>query len=911
MADYTKYQRGSEWRRWDLHLHAPSEFTCAKNDQYEGKDLAEKQRIFIDELKKEGNVSVLGITDYFSLDGYKMVMKHKSELNQYDLILPNIELRITPITDKKNKINLHVIPNITVLSIDDIERYLHKFEFNKKSCKKEDLIKIGRITDTGISEEEAFRRGLNEFHISYDKFFEVLEAQDTTFKNNVLIGVSNSNNDGLSGIKDLPAIRTMIYRGVDFIFSSNPSDATFFAGISTNQDHIIELYGSLKPCYHGCDYHGSQSHKVIFQPDLNRNCWIKANPTFEGLRQTLYEPYERVRVQPSIPEDKLGYQVINKIIIRQELIHNSEVNFNENLNSIIGGRSSGKSVLLLAIAKKLKNSTEQMETKKEYHEFVEQISNTISIVWKNGEVDVDREVEYFEQGYMNRIATNETALNNIIKEILHQKGKGSHFNKYNIFLEDNSQKIEIQARDFFSIQRELDEVKQKISDIGDIQGVRTQIEKINLEIRKLSDTAVSDKDKQEYETISLEIEKNNIELQILEKDIEISNTIKIMPFLRDNLDRNFVSLSSKSRVNFNQELEKITNYVEHRWKKAVDSFISQCQTNLLELNKLNLDLNNNNSFKKVKDYYSKNNEIKALESTLLVEKGKLNHLILMEERANALQNKLNGIKLSIFSLNYQFYSEIISLMDSLNLQNDIEGVVIKAVTTFNSLGFSQALASMINQQSRDNRDLSTFNYDNVNSLIETQKVLFDLIEHSTISLKSSYTRLSILSSIFTTNYFNISFEVQYEGDKFNQMSDGKKAFVILKMLLDFSNKDCPILIDQPEDDLDNRAIFKDLVSYIRKKKKDRQIIIATHNSNIVVGADSDLVICANQNGSNNKNTNETKFQYISGALEHTYTKDNNTKEILLSQGMREHVCEILEGGNDAFKLREKKYGIIY
>ena len=118
------------------------------------------------------------------------------------------------------------------------------------------------------------------------------------------------------------------------------------------------------------------------------------------------------------------------------------------------------------------------------------------------------------------------------------------------------------------------------------------------------------------------------------------------------------------------------------------------------------------------------------------------------------------------------------------------------------------------------------------------------------------------------------------------MSEGKQAFVILKLLLDFSDKKCPILIDQPEDSLDNRAIYKELVEYLKKKKKERQIILVTHNPNIVVGADAENIIVANQHGQNAPNAGDTKFQYINGALEDTKPQTTSNQGILGEHSIR-------------------------
>ena len=132
--------------------------------------------------------------------------------------------------------------------------------------------------------------------------------------------------------------------------------------------------------------------------------------------------------------------------------------------------------------------------------------------------------------------------------------------------------------------------------------------------------------------------------------------------------------------------------------------------------------------------------------------------------------------------------------------------------------------------------------------------------------------------------------------------------MVLKLLLEFSEKKCPILIDQPEDSLDNRAIYNELVAYIKKKKTERQIILVTHNSNVVVSADAENVIVANQEGNDSHNRDGIRFQYVNGALEWTMPNNPLIDIVLYSQGIREHVCDILEGGRDAFEKREQKYG---
>ena len=177
-----------------------------------------------------------------------------------------------------------------------------------------------------------------------------------------------------------------------------------------------------------------------------------------------------------------------------------------------------------------------------------------------------------------------------------------------------------------------------------------------------------------------------------------------------------------------------------------------------------------------------------------------------------------------------------------------------------------------------------------------------------LKLKAYSDKSKLLESIITTNPYQYKYDLIYQNDNFESMSEGKRVFVILKLLLEYSNKKCPILIDQPEDSLDNRAIYNELVAYIKEKKKDRQIIIVTHNANLVVNADSEQIIVANQHGLKSKNLNNVKFSYKFGSLENT-TKDKNG-HFLDKKNIKEHICEILEGGEEAFKKRNNKYELI-
>ncbi|MBM0607150.1 AAA family ATPase, partial [Helicobacter pylori] len=160
---------------------------------------------------------------------------------------------------------------------------------------------------------------------------------------------------------------------------------------------------------------------------------------------------------------------------------------------------------------------------------------------------------------------------------------------------------------------------------------------------------------------------------------------------------------------------------------------------------------------------------------------------------------------------------------------------------------------------------------------ETMKDIFDREIHFQIY------RLLILKHLRNVEKYKI-FEVRYDKRALNETSFGQKCTAVLVVLLSLGNN--PIIIDEPEAHLDSALIANYLVTLIKKQKQKRQIIFATHNANFVLNADAELII--QLKNENNK------------IIAQSFTVESDAyKEDLLK----------LEGGEKAFKDRERKYGI--
>ena len=125
----------------------------------------------------------------------------------------------------------------------------------------------------------------------------------------------------------------------------------------------------------------------------------------------------------------------------------------------------------------------------------------------------------------------------------------------------------------------------------------------------------------------------------------------------------------------------------------------------------------------------------------------------------------------------------------------------------------------------------------------------------------------------------------------DELSTGQKATAVLLLLL--LDSDAPLIVDQPEDDLDNRFITEGIVPRMREEKRRRQFIFSTHNANIPVLGDAELIVGLTPSGEGDSGKAVIRSGHV-GSID--------------SPEVRELVEDILEGGKDAFETRRLKYG---
>jgi DNA repair exonuclease SbcCD ATPase subunit len=500
----------------------------------------------------------------------------------------------------------------------------------------------------------------------------------------------------------------------------------------------------------------------------------------------------------------------------------------------------------------------------------------------------------------------------LIKDILK-----SDDNYRKIFLRLNSHisqfetDIHAKVTKLFEIESKLIDLKKDQKDLGSQDAIKEQLNSLNNEYNKFHGTGeVSEQERELQEELRKELEDLNSKLSSCEKDELLLS--EFLDYLKD--EKNFLNkdiiqdLSGKTK----SDIYSGIFVADVIYKESLAVFIGEkldLKKDIIENIKETIK-SKDTEFETLNTKLNSSDQAKTIFERIQSENHKLSLIKSKKEEVNKTEEDYEKMLKEIFSTYNSFITNLELEKKSFSFDSD-KYSNFKVELLFKTEKFKKCLKKSLNRkrfstfEKEENINLDEFSYDHDNFQKELKTIIEAILNDSLIT-KSGKNKKEVIQELLGVYHF-INFNIVEDGDKLEKMSPGKRSFALLKVLIESDNSKWPILIDQPEDDLDANSISKYLSKFLKEKKKYRQIIIVSHNPNLVVGADSEQVIVANQHGSDSKNKSK-KFEYISGSIENTY-ENKNEKCYLYCKGIKDHICDILEGGEESFKKRQYKYNI--
>ena len=881
----------AKWYKIDFHTHTP-----ASNCFPDKSVTAEK---WLENAKKSGMNAVV-VTDHNSVKFINEIEKVKSkveELNRFKVFY-GIELCVSA-------------------------------EFTHILIIFDDAMSVTEIEDAVI-ECLGLKRsdwGNTEINVSEDKLKKLcIELRNRIF----VIPAHFASNKGL-GKCNINAIK----KYQEFVrFSAveirNQEDSNEYKNkLKLNAiNKTVGISGSDNPSFKDEAQHSIEGFGKLFT-------WAKlANLNFEGLKQVFIDPEYRClnwleieQLGEKFNPNDINYNYISGLKISGiSHMNDMDLRLSPYLNCIVGGRGTGKSTLVNAINYGLdeKLSLDQCKI----------LKNSMNL---GGKIEV-----FFNFGTNNPF------------QITAEKEKGkllkySYEDSRGIVSEPPEFKVDFYGqKEIFSLIEDEDNIndngKSPLVEMIDgkigakLYGIADDIEISLSNLLQLSEMYKSNRKKiKEIPTIKAEIGKaNSILQQYKESGLDearkncenINNVIGIC-----NKEINsYHEYNEKNIIEIQLRMEKISNelieIVKIEEYSEIKMILETLQKSYLDMKKM-LENNKNHiddlriEFEKSKvinekekretDYKSaletvKNTgseDIKNVQDRLEENKKREAELILIQKEQLNIEEKIR-VSISDFISKRLLLSNQRKLMiESLELEN----IKISILPVSHKSRWKQNLQRELGKENSFDNDFQKL-VDNIiddeNTFQKYKDFIFYLLTSEDGSIlpfvpnvtdvrfgklwedKQKNDTLSSLVKVVPEDLINIRMINGNEELDINEGSPGQKSAAILAFIL--SSGENPLIIDQPEDDLDNSLIYNLIVKSIRKMKNKRQIIIVTHNPNIPVLGDAEGIIVLERNSQGKVDFRKSKK---TGCLDERI--------------IREGICEIMEGGENAFKKREEKY----
>lgn len=926
---------GTKWYKCDLHLHTPAS-KC-----FEDKSVTAEQ--WVKEAIDKG-LNCVAVTDHNSAEWVELIQEEatKKSLN----VFPGVEL-----TCSEAKVHILVL-----------------FEMGTSRRTIEDFITLCRIDNEKFGEQDA--------HSSLTVEEVIKEAQG---KNAICIpahideyaglgqvahGIREKlfQNDGFLGVQVVHKeflLEDSKYKKQDALISVNKYRGATDDDITNGKLKVSEekLKEWRSPVTQSLKYekailtfsdnpHSEFNSKHGLWGMGRRFTWIKMDqkPSLESLRQALLLHQFRIKNDFDCPDQPYSIPDtwIQSITIKETELSKTGndvlIDFNPQMNTIIGGRGSGKSSILqfLRGVFEKENEIDSLTTiKSEFTNFfkvkdkkkqgvlkaacsIEIVLNRRGELFKvlfiqetpskfrreifkfndaTGAFDDAQELSFmkildfgiFSQKQIYEIANNLNSLREWIDEsspeVLAQqdvlKGKKAEYVKQSSAI--RALKLKVSKKGI--LKSEIQDIESKINKVKEI-GIESELKKIQ----------EFTSDKTQFKSFGNGIETEQGQFDTLTESVR---ALKLKSELFSESTREKLeSLITK----VNSELEKVAISVEK--SKADFVKLNTLLETELGANQWTVDKKETeDSFEKKKQALTeqgvvKIEEIEADINLLGTKKGELDSIEKIEVEIKEKETALAKTKELFITERLKLSTVRKGFLESLLTDGKVKAKVNDCKDYEN---LEEQIRSGLSSPDSFDKDVATLiEYWSGADVKRANKGVFDIVGgiHDGTNTGVDFDK-RFCSKIRTLNGEQLdSFDLMFPEDiiqleyktnagvwkALSNASAGQKTAAILTLILSEGNK--PLILDQPEDDLDNYLIYDLVVDQLRKSKESRQIITVTHNANIPVNGDSEVIIVMDS---------ETK--HLSPKLIGTIEDDE----------IKKAVCSIMEGGTDAFNMRSKRY----
>ena len=370
---------GSIWSKWDLHIHTPASFHWLgqRLDQQTSTEREATCRAIVEKMNAL-DVDAFCIMDYWTFDGYLAVrdyiQTHKGVAQKR--LFPGIEIRLEAPTN--HRLNTHVLFDDAVLP-ESLGHFLARLCMGNLSGKppsRQNFIDLGKSYDAGklrqhgcapedrSNDEKMLRLGHETAVVTRES---LEQALNLIGKDACLLVQPYDTSDGLEDLdwKRHPYTDSYLMKMADIFETRDPIHVDLFLGFGhpdkphVGGEFIDNLGGAPKPVVSGSDAHTIENYGVY---PSNRITWLKAQPTFAGLRQVCHEPTLRCFIGVTPPKREHVTHNPTKYMKRLQIyklpgaslsdtwFDGTDIQLNPGLIAIIGNKGTGKSALADIVA---------------------------------------------------------------------------------------------------------------------------------------------------------------------------------------------------------------------------------------------------------------------------------------------------------------------------------------------------------------------------------------------------------------------------------------------------------------------------------------------------------------------------------------------------------------------------------